>query len=129
LIEKERARQELLEKEEKERKQREAVQQHFEESLRLAHQKKSGWSPISNLPLTKSQTNVSRQSHAIPQPQQQHLQQQHQPIKSNVSYNSRDYDRERLSKEAEFKQTQETERWMNWHHLQRQQQHSQHHQQ
>jgi len=39
MIEKERARQELLEKEEKERKQREAVQQHFEESLRLAHQK------------------------------------------------------------------------------------------
>ena len=75
--------------------------------------------------MTKTQTNVSRQSHSLPQPQSQHssshLPQPHQSVKSGVAYNSVDY--ERLSKEAE------TERWMAYVHHQQQQQQQQHQQQ
>ncbi|XP_076367892.1 uncharacterized protein LOC143255703 isoform X2 [Tachypleus tridentatus] len=54
---------------ERERAARE-VQQHFEESLRLANQKKhAGWSPIVNLPLTKSSV-VDRDSPVIVRPDQ-----------------------------------------------------------
>ncbi|CAG2106260.1 unnamed protein product, partial [Medioppia subpectinata] len=69
-MERERTRFEMIGKE-KEENAKEAVDQHFEESLRLARQK-SGWSPISNLPLTKTQPNISRQSHVLPQHQSQH---------------------------------------------------------
>ncbi|KAL1439283.1 hypothetical protein MTO96_010310 [Rhipicephalus appendiculatus] len=57
MLEREKAekeRQERHKKEEQERVQREAVQQHFEESLRLASQKRAGWSPIASLPYSKA---------------------------------------------------------------------------
>jgi hypothetical protein len=77
----------------------------------------TSWSPISSLPLTKTQTPPTRQSPIVPQ-----LQQQIKPNQANLSYYERDRDRH-----SEVIKSSETERWMSYMHYNKQQQQQHHH--
>lgn len=112
LLEREKAekeRQERHKKEEQERVQREAVQQHFEESLRLASQKRAGWSPIASLPYSKAAVNTSSSS-VITQSEKQREKQE------------LDHHHEKYSVEARMRQATDQERWMSMVQQQQQQQ-------
>ncbi|XP_037504314.1 probable JmjC domain-containing histone demethylation protein 2C isoform X2 [Rhipicephalus sanguineus] len=102
MLEREKAekeRQERHKKEEQERVQREAVQQHFEESLRLASQKRAGWSPIASLPYSKAAVSTSSSS-VITQPDKQR-------DKQEMEHH------EKYSLEARMRHATDQERWMN----------------
>jgi hypothetical protein len=79
----------------------------------------TSWSPISSLPLTKTQTPPTRQSPIVPQLQQQ---QQMKPNQANLSYYERDRDRH-----SEVIKSSETERWISYMHYNKQQQQQHHH--
>ncbi|XP_054167428.1 lysine-specific demethylase 3B-like [Oppia nitens] len=86
---------------------KEAVDQHFEESLRLMRQKNPGWSP--NLQLSKTPTNLSHQSHGLPQHQLPHSASH---VSQHSSQKSREYVRERDVFSKEHRNDSET--WLTY---------------